>query len=179
MSSKKDGYVQVGSSHIKYPAKGKGALIPRIFGVPASESGEFFLTRIIVRDSFPTEDTKKFWEERPELLHGTEVKAENSINRITSAANPRFFERVPPGSVFNFEMVLTVYEGDDEKEMLSLLAEGLKMLQDSSLGGMGSRGYGKIRFENLDVKVRSREYYEGEEEEQNPEEDIYELFQSL
>ena len=30
----------------------------------------------------------------------TEVKSENAIDRITSQANPRTLERVPPGATF-------------------------------------------------------------------------------
>ena len=49
----------------------------------------------------------------------TEWKFENSIDRVTSAANPRQFERVPAGSKFNFEMVYTV---EDETQLAEDLA---------------------------------------------------------
>jgi len=35
------------------------------------------------------------------------------------------------------------------------------MLQDDYLGGHGSRGYGKIRFENVAITVKSIEDYQG------------------
>jgi len=146
---------------IKYPEEGPGALIPKIFGLPAERRGSFQRTRIVVRDSFPTTKTiKDYWNNRPELLHGVEIKGENTINRITSMANPRFFERVPADSLFDFEIILSAYEGDNEKEMLRLIFEGMKLLEDSYLGGHGSRGYGKIRFENIRVLKRPKEFYE-------------------
>jgi CRISPR-associated protein Csm3 len=78
----------------------------------------------------------------------TEVKFENSINRITSKAdNPRQTERVPSGAKFDFEVNIKVFENDDN--LVELLKEGLKLLELDSLGGNGSRGYGKIKFENL------------------------------
>lgn len=79
----------------------------------------------------------------------TEVKAENTINRINSmATNPRFFERVPQGIKFDFCLSIKEFEGDGE-ELLILLKKGLRLLEFDSLGGSGSRGYGKIKFENL------------------------------
>ncbi len=78
----------------------------------------------------------------------TEVKFENSINRITSKAdNPRQTERVPSGAIFDFEINVKIFEGDEG--LLDVLKEGLKLLEMDSLGGNGSRGYGKIKFVNL------------------------------
>lgn len=79
----------------------------------------------------------------------TEVKFENSISRMTSVANPRQIERVVRGSVFKLDLI---YELEVEKEVLQdieTLAEGMKLLQYDYLGGSGSRGYGKIQFQNL------------------------------
>lgn len=61
-----------------------------------------------------------------------------------------------------------IYDLSDEIEAIediSLLAEGLKLLQYDYLGGHGSRGYGKIKFRNLDVKVVVGETSEGLEKE--------------
>ena len=84
----------------------------------------------------------------------TEVKFENSINRITSKAdNPRQTERVPSGAEFNFSVTIKVFENDSD--LISLLKEGMKLLELDSLGGNGSRGYGKIKFENLEENGKS------------------------
>ena len=74
-----------------------------------------------------------------------EVKSENSINRIKGTAeNPRFTERVPAGIYFEFSIFLKIM--DKEDDLLDFLLEGLKLLEMDSLGGSGSRGYGKIKF---------------------------------
>lgn len=88
----------------------------------------------------------------------TELKTENTIDRITSAANPRSMERVPANSVFKAEFIYDVYQ-DEDIERLKILFEGMKLLEDSTLGGGGSRGSGRIRFENIDIEGRDVSYY--------------------
>lgn len=162
---RENGYVQVGDNYIKYESE-KAKLIPKLFGIPADTKGfEDNISRVIVRDAFPTEETLKNWEKMPEIVRGAEVKAENAINRITSRANPRSVERIPADSEFEFEIVLRIYENDNDKGMLSMLLEGMKMLEDNYLGGFGSRGYGKIEFKDLKISERDIEYYEGKGEE--------------
>ena len=83
----------------------------------------------------------------------TEVKFENSISRMTAVANPRQIERVLRGSVFELDLI---YEMENEAEFIEdmeTLAEGMKLLQFDYLGGSGSRGYGKIRFENIGAET--------------------------
>ena len=79
----------------------------------------------------------------------TEVKFENSISRATAVANPRQIERAVSGSVFELDLI---YELENEHEFLEdmeTLAEGMKLLQYDYLGGNGSRGYGKVEFQNI------------------------------
>lgn len=80
----------------------------------------------------------------------TEAKSENTINRISGTAdNPRFIERVIAGAQFDFKLSLKVH---DDEDLLLLLLQGLKLLELDSLGGSGSRGYGKIEFKDLKIK---------------------------
>jgi CRISPR-associated protein Csm3 len=77
----------------------------------------------------------------------TEVKFENSINRLTSVANPRQIERVIPGAKFLAEIVYTIDDSMSAAEIaedMSLFAEGIKLLKYDYIGGHGSRGYGRI-----------------------------------
>ena len=84
---------------------------------------------------------------RQRNLLATEAKSENSINRIAGVAdNPRFTERVIAGAEFDFRLSLKVIDSED---LLPLLKKGLKLLETDSLGGSGSRGYGKVEFRNL------------------------------
>lgn len=84
---------------------------------------------------------------RARNLLTTEAKSENSINRIAGVAdNPRFTERVIAGAEFDFRLSLKVIDGED---LIALLLQGLKLLEADSLGGSGSRGYGKVALTNL------------------------------
>ncbi|GAB6190138.1 type III-A CRISPR-associated RAMP protein Csm3 [Marinitoga arctica] len=114
--------------------------------------------RLIFRDATLTDESKKELEKYLGKNIYTEVKAENSIDRLTSAANPRFMERVIAGSEFEFEIVMDNYSKEDYKN-LKYLFEGLLMLEDSYLGGGGSRGNGKIEIEIEKVSKRNAEYY--------------------
>lgn len=95
------------------------------------------------------------WEKlkRSGLTNSTEVKFENSIKRTTAVANPRQIERVVRGAVFPMSLI---YEVSDEETMVKdfeILKEGFLLLEYDYLGGNGSRGYGKIKFSDLDVEV--------------------------
>lgn len=83
----------------------------------------------------------------------TEVKFENSINRLTAVANPRQIERVVRGSVFELDMVYEVSDAQEFLEDMQTLGDGMKLLQYDYLGGHGSRGYGKIEFSNLSLEL--------------------------
>lgn len=78
---------------------------------------------------------------------------------MTAAANPRQLERVPAGSKFQFELVYTVEDAEQAIEDLQNIAIALAFLEDDALGGHGSRGYGKVRFENFLLNYRSLEQY--------------------
>ena len=81
----------------------------------------------------------------------TEAKSENSINRISGKAeNPRYTERVIAGARFDFRLSMKVLERDEERLLRTILS-GLRLLEADSLGGSGSRGYGKVKFENLTI----------------------------
>ncbi|MBX5494263.1 MAG: type III-A CRISPR-associated RAMP protein Csm3 [Bryobacteraceae bacterium] len=88
----------------------------------------------------------------------TEVKSENAVDRITSQANPRTLERVPAGARFQVRMVLDIL-CEEDRELLPRLVEGLRLLEDDSLGGGGSRGSGRVRFANLNLSWRGRSFY--------------------
>jgi CRISPR-associated protein Csm3 len=82
----------------------------------------------------------------------TEVKFENSIQRLTAVANPRQIERAVRGSKFQMDLIYTM----DAKVTQEILLEDFKTIRDGFrlltfdyLGGNGSRGYGRVNFDNL------------------------------
>jgi CRISPR-associated protein Csm3 len=91
----------------------------------------------------------------------TESKTEVVIDRITSAAMPRTFERVPAGARFELDIVLNIFEGDNksENELLDHTLKGLQMLQDDYIGGSGSRGSGRVKFRIHSITERTVAYY--------------------
>jgi len=123
-------------------------------------------SRLIVRDAHATEDTKKWWEGLDGELLYTEYKSENFINRITAAANPRFIERVPADSAFEFELIYTVFKMADEKheelanDDLDNLRMALLMLEHNFLGKSGTRGYGRVKLEFADSVWLKKETYQ-------------------
>lgn len=72
-----------------------------------------------------------------------------------SAENPRQVERVPTSSKFDFEIAIQIFEGDNENEMVEFVKDGLRLVQETYLGGYGSRGSGKVRFEQLKLDGES------------------------
>ena len=88
----------------------------------------------------------------------TEVKSENAIDRITSQANPRTLERVPAGARFQVRLVMDVL-CEEDAPLFGRVLEGLRLLEDDSLGGGGSRGSGRVSFSGLKLAWRGRGYY--------------------
>lgn len=136
--------------------KEKCKKILKIFGANGADSDEIAdigPTRVAFSDCPMNADWLN--KAREERLSVTEVKSENSINRIKGTAeNPRFTERVPAGVEFDFTVCLKML--GDEEELLDYLIGGLRLLQMDSLGGSGSRGYGRIDFVFDDATMQKR-----------------------
>ena len=143
----------------------KTCRVCQVFGVPGERKfgGP---TRLIVRDTHMSdEEAERIARLARTDLPYTEVKTEVSIDRVTSAANPRQLERVPAGTTFGpAELVYSVYSVNgsspaQDVAWLKTVIEGLKLLEDDYLGGQGSRGSGKVRFHNIRVRVRKGTAY--------------------
>lgn len=92
---------------------------------------------------------------RAGLTGATEVKFENSISRMTAVANPRQRERVVRGAQFPMQLIYEYTDKTDEETLLQdfrILKEGFKLLEYDYLGGSGSRGYGRVKFLDLDAE---------------------------
>ena len=129
-------------------------LICRVFGAHKNTNQTQGPTRILVRDAALAEETRKLagdlLKERGQVY--IEQKTENIIDRNKgNAQHPRTMERVPSGARFDLEIVLQVFDIDKdlEPEMIALLREGLRLVQETYLGGYGSRGSGQVRFTAL------------------------------
>jgi len=125
--------------------------------------------RLIVRDSHLLDESVKELKAINTGLWMTERKWENGLDRITSAATPRQFERVPKGAKFALEMVYSIERKEEANKPTSVddslsiedqqviiedlenLAIALAILEDDALGGHGSRGYGKVKFQDFQL----------------------------
>lgn len=115
-------------------------------------------SRLIVRDGHLVNHEELL--KRTEMPY-TEGKTEVALNRITSQANPRQLERVPAGAIFSMNMVLNIWEGEKEDELIRNLFKCLELLKDDYLGGHGSRGYGRIRIVIKRMTSKSTSKYYG------------------
>lgn len=148
------------------PAVDEECNAAKIFGISADTANKLkFPTRLIVRDSFPSEESIELWKNHDDIVRGTELKYENNINRLNAKATPRNIERVPKGSSFDFEMVFSVYDGDDNN--LIGVFEAMRLLEDNYLGSSGTRGSGKIKFSNITLVKRDKDYYRYDEDEKS------------
>jgi len=140
------------------PEEYENCHVCKIFGVPG-EKPFSQPTRLIVRDASLIEDSITEEMKKNIDLEYTEVKFENVIDRITSAANPRQTERVPAGAEFEFEMIYNIFDERDKDNLKQVFAT-MGLLENDYLGSSGSRGYGKISFRDLKIYWNSREDYE-------------------
>ncbi len=119
-----------------------------LFG--SSRKGNVHVGRLLFSDMFLTNKDEL---RDLNIYRATEVKFENSISRSTAVANPRQLERVIRGAKFGLDLM---YEYKDDETMLQdfkILKNGFKLIQYDYLGGSGSRGYGKVAFDDIDLEV--------------------------
>jgi CRISPR-associated protein Csm3 len=150
------------SNENQVDSKGQPALSSRLFGMAARDNSKNIPSRLIVRDAHLL-TPESFFKDTAMLY--TEAKTEVVIDRVTSAAMPRQMERIPVGSEFKLNLVLTLYTNDDEKEYVNGIFDALKLIEDDYLGGSGSRGYGQVKFTIENLTERDVKYYQslGEE----------------
>lgn len=121
--------------------------ILRLFG--SAKKNQIQRSRVLFRDMMLS-NMKELREYG--LNSATEVKFENTISRMTAIANPRQIERAIRGAKFDLSIVYNVQEADEVIPDLQLLAEGMQLLGFDYLGGHGSRGYGKVKFSDLQLR---------------------------
>ncbi|MBF0239928.1 MAG: type III-A CRISPR-associated RAMP protein Csm3 [SAR324 cluster bacterium] len=146
--------------------------VARLFGVAVDkQDGEPVPCRLIVRDAHlsSTSEERLLNAVHTDMLY-TEVKTEVVLDRFTAKAMPRQIERVPAGSFFDFEIVITLYNIDEAQKVggqksykdlyLDVLKQCMMILQEDYIGGSGSRGYGQIRFHLTEISEKTVEDYE-------------------
>jgi len=133
-------------------------LIIKLFGESAGNDGiegQINITRAVFRDCFITKEVRKAsLENRVKLF---ESKYENVIDRKTGTTiggGLRQIERVPSAVEFDFNMSIRVFGDDDGELFKDTITLGLKLLELDALGGNGSRGYGRVRFNDISGDIK-------------------------
>ncbi|SRR3989339_60963 len=101
-------------------------------------------TRLIFRDAKLSQGSEEFAQGEEKI----EVKMDREKMSGFRGGN-RTQERISAGARFDFEVMMRVFEGDDEKLFLSRLEEAMKMVELEFIGGSGSRGYGQVKFHDF------------------------------
>lgn len=129
--------------------------LERLFGGSKKnpETNAIQPARLQISDSFLTEESANKLEEKQLDLPYTEVKFENTINSITMEAFPRQVERAVKGSKYEVIIYYTLQEIDQVIEDFENIAKGFKLLQLDYIGGHGTRGYGRIKWNKIEIEV--------------------------
>ncbi len=119
-----------------------------LFG--SSKKGNVHVGRLLFSDMFLTNKDEL---REINIYRATEVKFENSISRSTAVANPRQLERVIRGAKFGLNLMYEYRDDETMKQDFEILKNGFQLIQYDYLGGSGSRGYGKVAFNDIDLDV--------------------------
>ena len=145
---------QFGGRNDDLPCGCGSCAVCRMFGAHMNTRSTLGPSRIIVRDGT--------------LANGgaIENKTENVVNRQRGGAqHPRTNERVAEGSEFRMQIVLQVFDVDDGfsytdrrknthrsgDALQAVLADGLRLVQLTGLGGGTSRGSGAVSFHDFEL----------------------------
>lgn len=143
----------------RYRARFERCPVCSVFGVTGDEPVPH-PTSLVVRDVYLSGASVKALEAADTDFPYTEIKWEATIDRVTSAATPRQIERVPAGAVFeNFELVYNIYDQAGKDHFAEVL-KAMQLLEEDYLGGLGSRGGGKVAFRIKEIYARVGEKYE-------------------
>lgn len=121
----------------------------RLFGgsEKSKEDGRIHGSRLIFSDCFMTNAA----ELKAQDVLPTEVKFENTINRLTAVATPRQIERAVRGGLYGMKIIYDAEEADEITEDFQTFADACKLLTYDYLGGNGSRGYGRVAFSDMNA----------------------------
>lgn len=140
--------------------------VSRLFGSTGTEGTALnFPARLTVRDL------------EVQAGYKLEKKSENTLDRLSAHANPRTNERVAKGSKFNLELKYDVEVILNEQKVILLgnatephtihkywqmvandlnnILDSFLLIEASALGGNGSRGYGKVQFNEVKFDAKT------------------------
>jgi CRISPR-associated protein Csm3 len=110
-----------------------------------------FPARLTVWDAFLNDWSVNNYKNMSDLPYA-EWKSENTVDRITAAANPRQVERAAKGLKFEFRLSYAIKPDGHVLADLQNLLFVLWLVENNGLGGQTSRGYGRIKFWDLNLR---------------------------
>ncbi len=129
-----------------------------LFGIAGNDfSPEIGITRLAFSDLALTKDYEQSFKQDQSSVF--EVKAETAIDRTTGTAKRgslRFTERVGEGVTFTGTISMKKFADDEKYDLENILFKGLKLLMKDTLGGAGSRGYGRVEISFSDKVINER-----------------------
>lgn len=119
------------------------SLVAKLFG-SGSPQGSNEATRLIFRDAKLSDGYEDYatGEEKMELRMDRSKLA-------GASTGPRTQERVAAGAKFDFEVMIRIFESDNEELFKNRVEEAMALVENEYIGGSGSRGYGQVKFENV------------------------------
>ncbi len=143
--------------------------IRRLFGASGGEDG-IMPSRLQFTDAFLSHNEKEKFSQ----IGYTEIKTENTIDRLNSIATPRQIERVISGAIFDVRIVYNIFDPNELDEDINNLVKAIKLLQLDYLGGNGTRGSGRVSFSDFKI-----DYFDGHSISDNGHEDSHDFINSL
>jgi len=129
--------------------------VKRLFGDSNNSDKEVYLSRLQFYDlKLSTESKEKLDKANLDLPYA-EIKFENTINRLTNIAMPRQIERVPAGAEFDFKLVYNIEDIEEIEEDFKNIKLAVDLIEDDYIGGHGTRGYGRIKFDIFYITHKS------------------------
>ncbi len=119
------------------------SMVAKLFG-SGSPQRSSEATRLIFRDAKLSEGFEDYamGEEKMELRMDRSKLA-------GASTGPRTQERIAAGAKFDFEVMIRIFESDDEESFKKRIEEAMALVENEYMGGSGSRGYGQVKFEDL------------------------------
>lgn len=71
-------------------------------------------------------------------------------------------ERVPAGAKFSLNLIINIFDRENEKELVQTTFDALRLLQDDYLGSSGSRGYGQVKITISEMYQRTTAFYKNQ-----------------
>ncbi len=127
--------------------------LERLFGVANNKENNAVIGRLQFADALLTDKSAEELKNKETDMEYTEIKFENKIDPITLQAMPRQIERAVRGSKYDVLITYTLQDLNEVEEDFKNLKDGLNLLKYDYIGGSGSRGYGKIKFNSIEIEA--------------------------